>query len=124
MKPRDNPDLQDWLGGIPNPATDAAAADFFPWVWSDDADSSHAASAVVTEASFLRPGAESGGLQNDANDDVMALLQGCPVNRLEIVSKIRLLELKTTVWTTAGQGGCVWQTGDRRALHGHGHSIG
>ena len=76
MKPRDNPDLQVWSGGFPSSATDVAAADFFPWVWSDGADSGHAPSAVVADASFSSPGAEPDALQNGPTDDIVALLQG------------------------------------------------
>ena len=76
MKLRDNPDLQVWSGGFPSSATDAAAADFFPWVWSDGVDSGHALSAVVADASFGSPGAGSDALQNGLTDDIVALVQG------------------------------------------------
>jgi subtilase family serine protease len=76
MKPRDNPDLQVWPGGFPDFFADVAAADFFPWAWGDGADSGHAPSAVVTDASFLSSGAESDGLKNGHDHDIVALVQG------------------------------------------------
>jgi hypothetical protein len=63
MKRRDNTDLRVWPGGFPDSAADTAAADFFPWAWSDGSDSGHARSAVVTDESSLSPGAESDSLQ-------------------------------------------------------------
>ena len=76
MKPRDNPDLQVWSGGFPSSAADVAAADFFPWVWNDGADSGHAPSAVVADTSLLSPGVEPDSLQNGPTDDIAALIQG------------------------------------------------
>jgi subtilase family serine protease len=76
MKSRDNPDLQVWSGGFPSSVADTAAADFFPWIWSDSTDSGHTPSAIVADASFVSPGAESDGLQNGPNDDLAALVLG------------------------------------------------